>query len=80
MATRNTTRLSRRLHIDPGASKSSLVDVCIAVPVVTPLSTHSQTLIKDFLEKVRDVLDNGKATSGKRNHLMDCIEKENSII
>jgi hypothetical protein len=76
MATHNTTRLSRRLHIDPGASTSSLV-VCSAVPVVTPLSSHSQTLTKDVLEKVRDVLDKWKASRGKQNHLMDWLEKEN---
>ena len=75
MTTARGTRSLRRLEVEPAASNPSVLGR--AVPVVTPTSAHSQTIINEFLEKVKDILDKGKVSSGKQNDLMEWLKMNN---
>jgi hypothetical protein len=47
------------------------------VPVVTPTAAPSLSLIHDFTENVKEVLDKWKVSSGQPDHLMEWLDMGN---
>jgi hypothetical protein len=81
MTTTCNRRTLRRLEVEPAASNSSVLGRTVPVLVTpTTLSAHSQKVINDFLENVKEILDKWKVSSGKQNDLMEWLKMNNQNI
>jgi hypothetical protein len=69
MTTCNTRSARGLLQVNPATSILSLLGTMVLV--VTPTAAHPPSLINDFLENVKEVLDKWKVSSGKPNYLME---------